>query len=82
MRIPVFYYLGLPRGSLVKNLPTIVGATGGLGLIPGSGRSPGRGNSNPLQYSSWDNPMYRGAWLATIHGVAKRHDQATEHTII
>ena len=41
------------------------------GLIPGSGRSPGEGNSNLLQYSCLGNPMDRGAWQATVHGVAK-----------
>ena len=41
------------------------------GLIPGSGRSPAEGNSNPLQYSCLENPMDRGAWRATPHGVAK-----------
>jgi len=40
------------------------------GLIPGSGRSPGEGHSNPLQYSSLENPMDRGAWCATVHRVA------------
>ena len=45
---------------------------GDLGLIPGLGRSPGEGNSNPLQYSCLGNPMYRGTWqAATVHGVAK-----------
>ena len=39
--------------------------------IPGLGRSPGKGNGNPLQYSCLDNPMDRGAWLSTVHGVAK-----------
>ena len=43
---------------------------GGLGLIPGSGRSPGEGNSNPLQYSCLGNPTDRGAWRAAVHGVA------------
>ena len=42
-----------------------------LSLIPGSGRSLGGGHSNPLQYSCLDNPMYRGAWQATVHGVTK-----------
>ena len=42
-----------------------------LGSIPGSGRSPGEGNGNPLQYSCLENPMDRGAWWATVHGVAK-----------
>jgi len=41
-------------------------------LIPGSGRSPGEGNGNPLQYSYLENSMDRGAWQARIHGVAKR----------
>ena len=44
---------------------------GDLGLIPGWGRSPGEGNGNPLQYSFLENPMDRGAWWATVHGVAK-----------
>ena len=42
-----------------------------LGSIPGLGRSPGEGNGNPFHYSCLDNPMYRGAWQATVHGVAK-----------
>ena len=41
---------------------------GDSGLIPGSGRSPGEGNGNPLQYSCLENPMDRDAWLATVHG--------------
>ena len=41
------------------------------GSIPGSGRSPGEGNGNPLQYYCLENPMDRGAWQATVHGVAK-----------
>ena len=50
-----------------------------LGLSPGSGRPPGKGSGNPLQYSCLGNPMGRGAWWATFHGVAKelRHDLAT-----
>ena len=47
-----------------------------LSLTPWSGRSPGEGNGNPLQYSGLGNPMDRGAWWATVHGVAKRHDLA------
>ena len=42
-----------------------------MGLIPGLGRSPGEGNSNPLQYYCLDNPMDRGAWWATVHRVAE-----------
>ena len=44
---------------------------GDLGLTPGLGRSPGEGNGNPLQYSYLENPMDRGAWWATVHGVTK-----------
>ena len=44
---------------------------GDLGLIPGSGRSPGEGNGNPLQYSCLENSMDRGAWWATVHEVTK-----------
>ena len=44
---------------------------GDVGLIPGSGRSPGEGNGNPLQYSCLENPMDGGSWWAVVHGVAK-----------
>ena len=47
---------------------------GDAGSIPGSGRSPGEGNDNPLQYSSLGNPMDRGAWQAAVLGVAKESD--------
>ena len=47
---------------------------GDVGLIPRSGRSPGEGNGNPLQYSCLGNPVDRGAWGATVHGVAKELD--------
>ena len=50
-----------------------------MGSIPGSGRSLGVGNGNPLQYSCLGNPMDRGAWRATVHGVTKKSD-TTEHT--
>jgi len=55
-------------GSVVKNPPAKAGE---LGLIFGLGRSPGEGNGNPLQYSCLGNPMDRGVWMATVHGVAK-----------
>ena len=54
--------------QMVKNLAC---SAGDLGSIPGSGRSPGEGNGNPLQYSCLENPTDRGAWWATAHGVAK-----------
>ena len=46
-------------------------SAGDLGSIPGSGRSPGGGNDNPLQYSFWENSMHRGAWQVTVHRVPK-----------
>ena len=46
-----------------------------MGSIPGSGRSPGGGHGNPLQYSCLDNPMDRGAWWATVHRIAKSQTQ-------
>ena len=56
---------------LVKNTPTSAGHTKKASLIPGSGRSPGKGHGNPLQYSCLENPMDRGAWWVTVHGVAE-----------
>ena len=55
---------------VVKNLPAKARDTGDLGSIPGSGRSPGGGNGNPLQYSCLENPTDREAWRATVRGVA------------
>ena len=63
--------VGFLEGRAVKNLPVSAGDTGDLGLIPGSGRAIGGGNGNPLQYICLENPMARGTWLATVHGVAK-----------
>ena len=60
-----------PRGLVVKNPPASARDTGDSGLIPGSGTSPGGGNSNPSQYSYLENPMGRGAWWAAAHGVAE-----------
>ena len=57
--------LGFPGGSVVKNLPANAEDTG---LIP----DPGERNGSPLQYSCLENPMDRGAWRATVHGVTKR----------
>ena len=61
----------IPSGSLVKNL--LVNAED-VALIPGLGRSPGKENWNPLQYSCLGNPMERGAWWAAVYGVAKELD--------
>ena len=54
-------------GTVVKNSLANAGDTGDMGLIPGSGRSPGGGNGNPLQYPCLGNPVNRGAWRATVH---------------
>ena len=67
---------------MVKNLPANAGDIRDAGSIPGSGRSPGGGHGNPLQYSCLENPMNRGAWWATVCGVATNLDttEATSHT--
>ena len=56
---------------MVKNLPASAGDTGDTGSVPGSGRSPGEGNGNVLQYSCLGNPIDRRAWRATVHGFAE-----------
>ena len=64
--------MGFPDGSVVKNLPANVKDARDVGLISGSGRSPGVGNGNPFQYSCLENFMERGALHATVHGGHKR----------
>ena len=64
---------GFPGGSEVKASACIAGD---LGSIPGSGRSPGEGNGNPLQYSYLENPMDGGAWWATVQG--RKESDTTE----
>ena len=61
-------FLGFPGGSVVKN-PSA--SAGDSDSIPASGRSPGGGHGNPLQFSCLGNPTVRGAWQATVHGVTK-----------
>ena len=72
--------LGFPSGAVVKNPPANARDTGDAGTIPGSGRSPGGGNGNPLQYSCLENSMDWGAWRATVHGVPKRETQQSDWT--
>ena len=69
--LDVIPLVGFSGGSVLKNPPANAGDVGDSGLIPALGRSPGGGNGNPLQYSCLENPMDRGAWQATVHGVAK-----------
>ena len=61
--------MGFPGGSVIKKLLANAEHTGDGGSIPGSGRSPGRGNGNPLQYSCLGNPTDRGAWWAIVQKV-------------
>ena len=67
--ISISLIMGFPGDSVVKNPPANAGDTG---MIPGPGRSPKEGNSNPLKYSCLGNPMDRGVWWATIHGAHKK----------
>ena len=78
-RVVFFYWLlmGVPSGSVVKNLPANPGDSG---LIPGSGRSPGEVNGNPLQFSCLGNSMDRGAWRAAVHGVPKSRTRLSGFT--
>ena len=68
---------GFPGGSEVKALACNAGH---LGSIPRSGRSPGEGNGNPLQYPCLENPMDRGAWRVTVHRVAKIQTRLSNFT--
>ena len=67
--------MGFPGGSVVKNLPA---NAGDAGLSLGSVRSSGAENRNPLQYPCLENPMDRGAWWATVFGVAKIQTQLSD----
>ena len=68
---------GLPGGRVEKNLPANARDIGNMDLIPGSGRSPGGRNGNPLQYSCLESPMDRGAWQVTVHGITE--SDTSEH---
>ena len=69
---------GFPCGLVVKNPPSNVGDAEDACLIPGSGRSPGGGNGNALQYSCLKNPKDGGAWWATVPGVTKSWTQLSD----
>ncbi|XDA72690.1 hypothetical protein R6Z07F_002972 [Ovis aries] len=71
----ICYWLGSQVAHMVKNLP----AMKDLGSIPGLGRSSEEGHGNPLQYSCLENSMDRGAWWATVHGVAKSQTCLTDY---
>ena len=74
---PILTSRGFPGGSEVKASAWNVGDPAS---IPGSGRSPGDGNGNPLQYSCLENPTEGGAWWATVHGVAKSWTRLSDFT--
>ena len=71
------FSLGFPGGSEVK---AFAYDARDLGSTPGSGRSPGKGNGNPLQYSCLENPLDGGAWWATVHGVTKSQTRLSDFT--
>ena len=70
------------RTSLVVEDKESACNEGDLGLIPGLGRSPGEGNGNPLQYSCLENPIDRGTWQTTVHGVAKSLTRLSDFTFM
>ena len=75
--------MGFPggnRGKKKENLPANAGDTGDAGSIPGSGRSPGVGNGNPLHYSCLEKRKDRGAWRAAVLGVTESQMQLSTHT--
>ena len=69
----------IPGGSVVKNLPANAGGAGVVGSIPRWERSTGGGNGNLLQYSCLENPMDRGPWWATVHGVTNSRTRFSVH---
>ena len=81
--VAVITALGFSGGEALKNP---LACAGGMGSLPGLGRSPGGRHGNPLQYSGLENPMGRGAWRATVHGVAKSqtglNDLAHRETLV
>ena len=81
MRLNLYHFGGFHGGSVVENPPANAGAIGDSSSVPGSGRSPGEGNGNPLPYSCLGNPMDRQAWWVIVHKVAKSQTQLNTSTI-
>ena len=67
---------------MVKNQPASAGDSRDVGSVPGSGRSPGVGDGNPFQYSCLENPMDKGAWQATVRGVAKSQTRLRNWVVV
>ena len=76
---PVFIFQGLPDSTVVKNLLANAGGARDMGSIPGSGRSPGVGSGNLLQYSCLENSTGRGAWWAAVCQIMKRSTWLSTH---
>ena len=76
--LPTSIQGGFPGGSIVKNLPANAGDAGDLGSIPGSERSPGEGNGNPLQYSCLENSTDKGAWQAIYSPRGRKESDMTK----
>ena len=70
--------MGFPGGLVVKKQLANSRDTEDMSLTPGLGRSPGGGDGNPLQYSCLGNPMDRGTWQATVHGVPKSQTRLSD----
>ena len=83
MKLPyqTLFYLGrgFPGDSVGKNPPANAGAAGDADSLPGSGRPPGEGNGNPLQYSCLEDPMDRGTWWAIVRKSHKEGSQRVRH---
>ena len=77
-KVHIVKAMGFPRSSVGKESACKAGEPGS---IPGSGRSPGEGNGNPLQYSCLENPMDGGAWQATVYGVPKSQTRLSDFTL-
>ena len=71
--------MGFPGDVVINNSSVNAADSRDTGSIPASGRSPGAGNGNPLQYSCMKNPMDRGSWQATVQGVTKSQAQLSTH---
>ena len=81
--IQLLHYWAAQVALMVKNPPANAGDIRDAGLVPGSGRCPGGGHGNPLQYSCLENPMDRGALQSTVHGVTRvRHDLAIKPPLL
>ena len=70
--------MGFPDGTVVKNSPANAGDTTDMGLIPGLGRSPGKGNGNSLQYCCLEHYMDRGAWWAMVQEVSESQTRLSD----